>query len=368
MTVFNKKVVDFTKQPMFLGEPLNVARYDVMKYSKFDSFTEQQLSYFWRPDEVSLTKDIHDFKNKMTDADRSMFIKNLRYQILLDSEQGRAPTQVFGAICSLPELENWLTTWAFSETIHSRSYTHIIKNVFDDPSEVFDSIMTTPEIMERALATSKYYDDMERWNAHWSAGGLPPQAEYQEVIYKALVNVYALEAIRFYVSFICSYSFAERGLMEGNCKIIGLINRDEFLHQGSVHYMLKLITTGKEFPGLGDKIDFQGIAAKMLTEVYEQECLWADYLFEDGPVPGLNRDVIVEYLGWLTNTRYRDLGFTGVVVEGAPHTNPIPWVDSYMKSAATQVAPQEAELSSYMVGAISMGTLDDLEFDLGDDL
>ncbi len=354
-TIFNKNKTNYLTQPMFFGGDLGVARYDVYKYSKFNSFTEQQLGYFWRPEETALSKDRTDFNNSLTQIEQRVFIKNLQYQILLDSVQGRAPSQVFMPICSLPELENWLETWTFSEQIHSRSYTHIIRNVFSDPSEVFEEILDVPEIMKRASSVTIDYDRLHEANLHLALGKAAiSKKDHYKLLLKCLVSVFALEAIRFYVSFACSYSFAERGLMEGNAKIITFINRDEFLHQGSTHFMLRKFLSGEEGEGLlPNHEEIREIVEETFLSVYEQECEWAEYLFAEGNIPLLTSGVLKDFLGYLVNSRYRDLGFNGDIVT-APNKNPLPWTESYMKSHNTQTAPQETEISSYMIGAIDV--------------
>lgn len=362
MTVFNKEVVDFTKQPMFFGEPLNTARFDKMKFKKFDDLSEQQLGFFWRPSEVDISQDANDFNNKMTPVEQRIFTANLQYQTLLDSIQGRSPLQCFLPICSLPELENWIETWAFSETIHSRSYTYILKNVYNDPSKVLDNIMVTPEIIERARMVTAYYDNLERLIKD------PPHFQYElcEALFDCMVSTYALEAIRFYVSFACSYSFAERGLMEGNAKIILLVNRDEWGHAGGTHFILTRWLKGLDDPMMTEvakqRIESGGII-KIFKEVYDQECAWAEYLFSEGDIPMLNAEVLKQYLGWLTDKCLLALSIEDT--NFGPKSNPIPWVEAYTESGSRQVAPQEAELGSYMVGAVDMNDdISDFEYDL----
>lgn len=356
MTAFNTKQVDHTQEYMFFGEPVGVARYDKVRYKKFDDFVEQQLSYFWRPDEVGLTRDINDFQNKMTERDKDVFVQNLQYQILLDSVQGRSPVEALAPLCSLPELEGWLVTWAFSETIHSRSYTHIIRNIFNDPSEVFDNILISPEIMRRAQAVTKYYDALE--DATQCLKETPTKAQLRaakEALFYCMVSVYVLEAIRFYVSFACSYSFAERGLMDGNAKIIQLINRDEFLHQGSTHFILTRWLRGLDDPEMTEiatRAKQDGSLEQIFIEAAEQECAWADHLMKDGNIPGLSAQVLKEYVDYLCNKSLSSLDISSDHFK--TKICPLPWIEARNKSWMVQVAPQETELSSYMVGAIDM--------------
>jgi ribonucleoside-diphosphate reductase beta chain len=342
---------------MFLGEGVAVARYDTVKYPWIDKLTERQLGFFWVPQEIDLSKDAIDFKERMTDNERHVFTSNLKYQTLLDSVQGRAPTLAFGAICSLPELETWLQTWAFSETIHSRSYTHILRNVYPNPTEVLDSITMTPEILERASAVTAEYDSLIIRNAIRSLDKPQNPAEHRKQIFKTLASVNVLEAVRFYVSFACSFGFAERALMEGNAKIIKLIARDEALHLSGTQLMLQALMYGDE----GDV--WQQTAAECIDDLFklfddavEQEKNWANYLFKDGSVLGLNPEILGSYIEYIANVRIKALGFD----HRYPTTkDPLPWMRSYLVSDNVQVAPQESEITSYVSGAIDMNISDD---------
>lgn len=359
MGTFNKEVVDHLKQPMFFGEELNTARYDTMKYPKFDQFTVQQFSYFWRPEEVSLSQDINDFKNKMNPVEKRLYVLNLQYQTLLDSVQGRSPNLALLPICSLPELETWIEVWAAFETIHSRSYTHILRNLFDNPSKILDDIMLIPEITKRGAMITDSYDKLIEI-IHDNSASL---YDKKVALFKCVLSVYALEAIRFYVSFACSFSFVERGLMEGNGKIMSLISRDEYLHQGATHYILTRWIKGLDDPMMTEIVkDHKHLVAEVMIDTYKQECEWADFLFSEGGIPMLNASVLKDYLGWLTNKRVGDLGYEDLLPD-APKNNPLPWIDSYLESSKRQVAPQETEISSYMVGAINVQDVD-LDFEL----
>ena len=223
-TTFNKKKVDAMLEPMFFGESVNVARYDQVKFPWVDKLTEKQLGFFWRPEEINLSEDAGQFAN-LPDNEKHIFLSNLKYQILLDSVQGRSPNLAFLPVVSLPELETWIETWSFSETIHSRSYTHIIRNIVTDPGIIFDSIMDNPEIMARATSVTKYYDRLIQLNNYKSLGQIVDQEQHEDALFLCMVAVNVLEAIRFYVSFACSFAFAERKLMEGNAKVIKLIAR-----------------------------------------------------------------------------------------------------------------------------------------------
>lgn len=360
MTVFNTNKYDHTKQPMFFGEELGVARYDTVKYLKLEKLVDQQQGYFWRPDEVDLSKDRFDFHHKLSEVDKRIFISNLQYQILLDSVQGRSPLEVLLPICSLPELEDWIINWAFSETIHSRSYTHIIRNIFTDPSEVFDGILDIPEILQRASMVTKYYDDLMVLVRKYSVGDATKEELYLP-LFKCMVAVYALEAIRFYVSFACSYSFVERQLMEGNGKVIGLINRDEFLHQGGTHFIITRWLRGTDDPEMTKIVlDNQHLITEVFQQVAEQEKEWSQWLFKDGSVIGLNEKIVNSYIEYRTD---KCLGELGQPLLYGVTKDPLPWVSAYTNSADVQVAPQETELSSYIVGGLD-ADIADLEFDL----
>lgn len=378
-STFNKKKIDALKEPMFLGESVNVARYDQQKYNIFEKLIEKQLSFFWRPEEVDVTKDRIDF-NKLPEHEKHIFISNLKYQTLLDSIQGRSPNIAFLKAVSIPELETWIETWSFSETIHSRSYTHILRNIINDPSVVFDEIVEDAEIQKRAESVSEHYDDFIQYYEDYNRYGegttkitLPDgteetvtinERELKKKLFLTLVSVNVLEAIRFYVSFACSFAFAEREVMEGNAKIIKLIARDEALHLTGTQYMIQYLANGRE----GE--EWQSIVKeckedmiKIFVDAAEQEKEWASYLFKDGSMIGLSRDILVQYIEYITNERMKNIGldehFEGV------KGNPIPWIKSWLESDNVQVAPQETEISSYLVGQInsevSDDDLDDLE-------
>lgn len=358
-TVFNKKQFDATQQPMFFGEPVNVARYDRQKYPIFEKLIEKQLSFFWRPEEVDLTTDRKDFMD-MPDYEKHIFLSNLKYQTLLDSVQGRSPNIAFLPIVSLPELETWFETWAFSETIHSRSYTHIIRNVFNDPSEVFDAIVSNDNIIKRAESVSKHYDDLIDACERYRQGVDNDLRELKKKLYLCMVAVNVLEGIRFYVSFACSFAFAERAIMEGNAKIIKLIARDEAIHLTGTQHMINLMSSGVDDP------EFKEIAKECENDVYaifkeaaEQEKEWAEYLFKDGSMIGLNCQIVHDYVEYITNVRAKAVGLSEIF---GSKQNPLPWMNNWLVSDNVQVAPQEAEISSYLVGQIDSSIKDD-DFD-----
>lgn len=348
-TVFNQNKFNHTEQTMFFGEPVNVARYDIQKYPIFEQLIEKQISFFWRPEEIDLSRDRSDWQN-LTEHERHIFISNLKYQTLLDSVQGRSPNAVLLPLVSLPELETWIETWAFFETIHSRSYTHIIRNLFTDPSVVFDDIIYNPEIIKRATEVSKFYDELHSLSLVYQQQSLDTIDNHtiKKALYMCLIAIYALEAIRFYISFACSFAFAERKRMEGNAKIIKLIARDEALHMNATAHILNNLPK--------DDCDFEKIIKNCETDVYklfmdvaEQEKQWVDYLFKDGSMLGLNKNILNQYVEYITNQRMQALGFSPTYSQ---QSNPIPWINSWLSSDNVQVAPQETEISSYLIGQV----------------
>ena len=362
MTVFNKNKVDAKKQPMFFGAPLGVQRYDSYKYPVFERLAQQMLGYFWRPEEVSLQKDRSDYHD-LSPEQKHIFTSNLKYQILLDSVQGRGPGMAFSPYCSLPELEGAIKVWEFMEMIHSRSYTYIIKNVYSDPTEVLDTILDDKQIIKRAEAVTRAYDDFVNAAQEYGSGRMwehnleqVPAAqdtlyELKRKLYRAVANVNILEGIRFYVSFACSFAFGELKLMEGSAKIISLIARDENQHLALTQNILK---GWKE----GDDPDMKQIAEeekeniiKMFEEAVEQEREWASYLFKDGSMIGLNDKLLIQYVEWIANKRMKALGLDPIY-DVAQRNNPLPWTQHWISSRGLQVAPQETEVESYVVGGI----------------
>ena len=327
---------------------VTLQRYDTMKYRQFEKLTEKQLSFFWLPHEVDILRDAKDFKD-LTEHEQHIFTSNLKRQILLDSVQGRAPTLAFGPICGLPELETWINTWTFFETIHSRSYTHIIRNIYSNPSKVFDDMMDIKEIVDCAKDISKYYDKLIENNIFAEASPVT-NSEYQhkESLYMALMSVNILEGIRFYVSFACSWAFAEVKKMEGNAKIIKFIARDENIHLAGTQTLLKLLPK--------DDPDYAKIASeceaecvKLFEDAVEQEKAWAEYLFKDGSMIGLNKQLLCDYVEWIANKRMVAIGLPTKYKGGS---NPLPWTQKWISGADVQVAPQETEITSYIVGGV----------------
>lgn len=367
-SIFSTKDNDQLKEPMFFGQSVNVARYDQQKYPVFEKLIEKQLSFFWRPEEVDISQDRIDFQN-LPAHERHIFLSNLKYQTLLDSIQGRSPNVALLPLVSLPELETWIETWAFSETIHSRSYTHIIRNIVNNPAIIFDDIIKNENIRERAGDIAYYYDDLIQSTMLFSQFGAGEHIVNGEVhsvnlrdlkkkLYLCLMNVNILEAIRFYTSFACSFAFAERKVMEGNAKIIRLIARDEALHLTGTQHMLNLMRSGQDDPEFATIAEELTEACfKMFKDAAEQEKKWADYLFKDGSMIGLNRDILVQYVEYITNIRMNAVGLKSAFPNAK--NNPIPWINTWLSSDTVQVAPQEVELSSYLIGQINSDVSND---------
>jgi len=362
MTVFNTEQVNNKKQPMFFGKPLGIQRYDSYKYPIFDKLTTQQLGYFWRPEEVSLQKDRGDYQT-LRDEQKHIYTSNLKYQIMLDSVQGRGPGLAFLPYCSLPELEACMTVWEFMEMIHSRSYTYIIKNIYSDPSEVFDTIITDERILERAKSVTESYDDFitaaqnygasDQWMYQLENVPLAKDTlnDVKRKLYRAIANVNILEGIRFYVSFACSFAFGELKLMEGSAKIISLIARDENQHLALTQ---NIMNKWRE----GDDPEMQQIAKEeeewvyvMFDRAVNEEKRWADYLFKDGSMIGLNDKLLQQYVEWIANRRLKAIGLKPQY-DIAANNNPLPWTSHWINSKSVQVAPQETQITSYLVGGI----------------
>ena len=358
MTVLNtKNRADHTKVKMFLdptGGPV-VQRYDTLKYKQFDKLTDKQLGFFWRPEEVDILKDATDFKN-LTDHEQHIFTSNLKRQILLDSVQGRSPNIALLPVVSLPELETWIETWAFSETIHSRSYTHIIRNVYANPSKVFDELLDIKEICDCADSITENYDKLIEYNILRDSGSKKYDLyEHKKRIWLCLMSVNILEGVRFYVSFACSWAFAELKRMEGNAKIIKLIARDENVHLASTQQMLKFLPReDKDFAKI-QKETYEE-CTQMFIEAVEQEKAWAEYLFKDGSIIGLNAELLKQYVEYIAAKRMHAVGQEKIYNSG---TNPLPWTQQWITGSSVQVAPQETEISSYVIG----GTKQDVDED-----
>ena len=362
MTVFNTKQIDTTKGQMFFGPPLGLQRYDKFKYPIFDKLTQTQLGFFWRPEEVSLQKDRADYP-QLNDAQKHIFTSNLKYQILLDSVQGRGPGMAFAPYCSLPELEGCMSIWQTMEMIHSRSYTHIIKNVYPDPSEVFDTILEDEKILARAESVTKAYDDFLNFAQEWGnsnqwrpdSKGSPSvewtRKELKRSLYRAVANVNILEGIRFYVSFACSFAFGELKLLEGSAKIISLIARDESQHLVITQNILNKWREGDD-PDMIDIVkEEEENVYEMFRQCVNEEKEWAEYLFKDGSIIGLNDVLLQRYVEWTANRRLKAIGLKPIF-DTPLANNPLPWTAHWLSSKGMQVAPQETEVESYVVGSI----------------
>lgn len=362
-TTFSRNQNNQLKEPMFFGQSVNLLRFDQQKYDFFEKLIEKQLSFFWRPEEVDISRDRVDYIN-LSSQEKHIFISNLQYQILLDSIQSRSPNIALLPLVSIPELETWIENWSFFETIHARSYTYIIRNIVSNPSCIFDNILMNKNIFKRANDISKYYDKLIKLTNYYNILGIGKHKingkfieislyKLKKALYLCLININILESIRFYLSFVCSFAFAEHKIMEGNAKIIRLIARDEALHLNGTQYILNLIHSGK------DDAEMSYIARKCKHESYKlfmlaanQEKEWVDYLFEDikgKSVIGISQTILYKYIEYITNVRMKAIGFNLIF---NTISNPIPWINSWLISDNVQMAPQEVEVSSYLVGQI----------------
>ena len=367
MSVLNKNKRDHTKALAFLDPNggNGIQRYDVVKYRQFEKLTDRQLGFFWRPEEVDVLRDAKDFKD-LTPYEQHIFTSNLKRQIVLDSVQGRSPNLALLPLATIPEIETWIETWAFNETIHSRSYTHIIRNVYSDPTKVFDELMDIKEITDCGDDISKYYDDLINYQTMYEYLGEGTHTvngkkvevsayELKKRLWLCLNSVNVLEGIRFYVSFACSWAFAELKKMEGNAKIIKLIARDENIHLASSQHLLKMLPTDdKDYVKIKKETEEEVIA--MFKSAVEQEEKWAKYLFKDGSMIGLNEQLLKDYIEWIANKRMSTLGLESPYKGGS---NPLPWTQKWIAGGEVQVAPQETEISSYTIGAVKQDVTED---------
>lgn len=368
MSVFNiNNKTKHTEALAFLdssGTPA-LQRYETLKYRQFDKLTDKQLGFFWRPEEVDVLRDAKDFK-ELTPFEQHIFTSNLKRQILLDSVQGRSPNLAFLPLASIPELETWIETWAFNETIHSRSYTHIIRNVYSDPSKIFDELLDIDEIVACARDISKYYDDVieaSQWYQLLGPGQhtvngkeiIVDLYDLKKKLWLAINSANALEGIRFYVSFACSWAFAELKKMEGNAKIIKLICRDENVHLGATQTLIKILP--QDDPDYAQiRRETRDECTAMFLDAAAQEKEWARYLFKDGSMIGLNEQLLSQYVDWLTCKRMTAIGLDCGI---KPGSNPLPWTQKWIAGAEVQVAPQETEITTYVIG----GTKQDVTLD-----
>ena len=358
-SVFKQKQKSHLTSTMFYDEGVDIARYDQVKYPELDKITDKQLGFFWRPEEIDVSKDKADFR-ALTDHEQHIFTSNLKRQILLDSVQGRGPTETLMPVASLPELEPLVMAWTFMETIHSRSYTHIIRNVYANPSKVFDEMLDIQEIADCATDISRYYDECIEANSWWNLLGEGKHTvngeevnvdlfEVKKKLWLALNSINILEGVRFYVSFACSWAFAELKKMEGNAKIIKFIARDENTHLAASSFMIKVLP--KDDPDFAKiKEECEDEVVKMFVDAVNQEKLWADYLFKDGSMIGLNAKLLYDYIEWIANKRMKAIGVSSPY--SVPQANPLPWTEKWIGGGNVQVAPQETEISSYVIGGV----------------
>jgi len=343
MAILKKSSKSHLLKNMFLDEGVDIQRFDLVKYPQLEKITEKQLGFFWRPEEVDISKDKKDF-DTLTEHEQHIFTSNLKRQILLDSVQGRAPNMAFLPIASLPEVENWVETWSFFETIHSRSYTHIIRNVYPDPSYVFDNMLDIKEILDCGNDIAKYYDDLIDCN-----NSATNRMDHKRALWMCMLSANALEGVRFYVSFACSWAFAELKKMEGNAKIIKFIARDENTHlAGTTTILKKMIAEDKDFEKISKEMEPQAI--DLFTKVIEQEKEWAHYLFKDGSMIGLNETILKDYIEWIGCKRMRAINLPCPYT--VPKLNPLPWTEKWIAGSSVQVAPQETEITSYVTGGV----------------
>lgn len=312
-----------------------ISRYDIVKYPIFSKLNTKMQGFFWRPNEIDMSQEKRSF-DKMTQSEKFVFTSNLKRQILLDSIQGRAPGLVFLPHCTDPSLENCILTWGFFESIHSESYTHILRAIYPDPSVVFDDLPNIKEIADCADQIRVAYDNLiENPN--------------KENLYLALVAANALEAVRFYVSFACTFSFLERGMVEGSAKLVKLIARDEAEHLALTQHIIKTLPKDDlEFENI--ILDNQEKAKKIFLAAAEQEKQWAYFLFKNGPVLGLNEKILCDYIDYLTARRMKAINLTSDTSYKGNH--PLPWLEKHFSNTNIQVAPQEVEISSYLSASI----------------
>lgn len=342
---------DYLSRKMFLDPagPVTIQRFEEVKYKKLADFDSTARGFFWQPEEISLTKDSTDFKES-SDAIKHIFTSNLLRQTALDSLQGRGPTQVFTPVCSLPELEALMYNWGFFETnIHSKSYSHIIRNIYNVPKEVFNTIHNTEEIVGMASSIGKYYDDLHVINCRKELGEKIKEEEHIKAIYLALHASYALEAFRFMVSFATSLAMVENKIFIGNGNIISLILQDELLHKGWTAYIINQVV--KEDPRFAKaKAECEEEVYELYVDVIREEKDWADYLFKKGPVIGLNAGILKEFVDYTAAAALKDIGIK--YRAASPRSTPIPWFNKHSDTSKKQTALQENESTNYVIGVM----------------
>jgi len=312
-----------------------ISRYDIVNYPVLGKLNTKMQGFFWRPNEIDMSQEKRSFES-MTESEKFVFTSNLKRQILLDSVQGRAPALVFMPLCTDPTLENCINTWGFFESIHSESYTHILRAIYPNPSVIFDDLPQIKEIADCASAVTDAYDNLVN-------------TPNKKNLYLALIAANALEAIRFYVSFACTFSFLERGMVEGSAKMVKLIARDEAEHLALTQHIIKLLP--KDDPEFAQIIiDCEEEAKAIFLAAAQQEKDWAAYLFKNGPVLGLNEKILSDYVDYLTARRMKAVGLSSDTSYRGNH--PLPWIEKHFNSSNSQVAPQEVEISSYLSASI----------------
>ncbi len=347
-----KTKTDYANRKMFLDPagPVTIQRFEEVKYNKIADFEKTARGFFWVPEEISLTKDAQDFKDA-SDAVKHIFTSNLLRQTALDSLQGRGPSQIFTPVVSLPELEALVYNWTFFETnIHSRSYSHIIRNIYNVPKEVFNTIHDTNEIVDMASSVGEYYERLHQVNCRKELGEVVTEEEHIKTIYLALHASYALEAFRFMVSFATSLAMVENKIFIGNGNIISLILQDELLHKGWTAWLINQVV--KEDPRFARaKEDCEAEVYQMYMDVIREEKEWADYLFKKGTVIGLNSNILKDFVDYTAATALKDIGIK--YGHPAPKTTPIPWFNKHSDTHKKQTALQENESTNYVIGVMS---------------
>jgi len=349
---------DYLSRKMFLDPagPVTIQRFEEVKYNKLTKFEQEARGFFWVPEEVSLTKDSQDFKDA-SDTVKHIFTSNLLRQTALDSLQGRGPTQVFTPVCSIPELESLMYNWGFFETnIHSRSYSHIIRNIYNVPKDVFNTIHDTQEIVDMASSVGNYYDALHKINCQVELGIEVSEEEHLKAIYLALHASYALEAFRFMVSFATSLAMVENRIFIGNGNIISLILQDEILHKDWTAWLINQVV--KEDPRFAKiKQQCEAEVYQLYMEVIGEEKAWADYLFKFGPVIGLNAQILKDFVDYTAVGALKEIGIK--YQSPAPKSTPIPWFNKHVNTSNKQTALQENESTNYVIGVMS----DNLDYD-----
>ena len=349
---------DYLSRKMFLDPagPVTIQRFEEVKYKKIADYDATARGFFWQPEEVSLTKDSNDFK-EASDAVKHIFTSNLLRQTALDSLQGRGPTQVFTPVCSLPEVEALMYNWGFFETnIHSKSYSHIIRNIYNVPKDVFNTIHDTKEIVDMASSVGKYYDTLHRINCMKEIDGSVNEEAHVRAIWMALNASYALEAFRFMVSFATSLAMVENKIFIGNGNIISLILQDELLHKGWTAYLINQVVK-EDSRFVKAKAECEQEVYAMYVDVIREEKAWADYLFKKGPVIGLNAAILKEFVDYTACGALKDIGIK--YQSPAPKSTPIPWFNKHSDTSKKQTALQENESTNYVIGVMS----DSIDYD-----